>query len=49
MIRGELFDTFCASLTDIFENDNILKIVKYVKRTKGLEYDPEAAKGKGVP
>ena len=33
-------------LTEIFENNNIIKIVKYAKRTKRL--DPEAAKGRGV-
>ena len=48
MIRGELFDTFYASLTNIFENNNILNIIKYAKRTKRLEYDQNAAKGIGV-
>ena len=48
MIRGEYFNTYYASLTEIFENNSILKIVKYAKRTKRLEYDPEATKGRGV-
>lgn len=34
LLRGEFFNTYCASLSDIFENHSILSMVNYVAKTK---------------
>ena len=39
MIRGEVFNTYYASLSDIFENHTIKDIVRYAAKTERfLEY-----------
>ena len=47
-IRGESLHTYYASLTEIFENNSILKIVKYANKTRRLLYDPTESIEDGV-
>ena len=44
-IRGEHFNCYYASMTDIFENFDILKIVSYAKHTKRLDYEKKDESG----
>ena len=37
-LRGDTFNSFYASLTDIFESHGILKIVGYAKKSKRLQF-----------
>ena len=45
--RGEIFNTYYATLTDIFENHSILEIVKYATKTKRFLH-PEESDQSGV-
>ena len=45
--RGEIFNSFYLSASDIFENHSILKIVKYAAKTKRFLY-PENSDESGV-
>ena len=45
--RGEIFESFYLSTSDIFENHSILKIVKYAAKTKRFLY-PENSDESGV-
>ena len=44
-LRGNHFNCFYASMTDIFENNSILKIVGYAKSTKRLDYEEKDDSG----
>ena len=35
-LRGEIFNTYYASISDIFENYSIAKIIKYANKSKRL-------------
>jgi ribonuclease HI len=48
-LRGEIFNTFYASLSDIFQNNSLAKIVKYANNTKRLEYDPDSSEQHSQP
>ena len=47
-IRGQVFNTFYTSMTDIFMNNSILKIVSYANRTKRFHFDPTGNVQEGV-
>ena len=45
MKRGKYFNCFYASMTEIFESNNILKIVGYAKSTRRLDYEDKDDSG----
>ena len=45
MTRGKYFNCFYASMTEIFESNNILKIVGYAKSTRRLDYEDKDDSG----
>ena len=47
-IRGQVFNIYYTSMTDIFESHNILKIVSYANRTKRFHFDPTKDVQQGV-
>lgn len=47
-IRGEIFNTYYASLSEIFDNHSISEIVRYANKTKRLRYDPTGGADGGV-
>ena len=44
-LRGEIFNTYSASLSDIFENHNINVIVKYTHKSKRILRQEEKDQG----
>ena len=47
-LRGEVFERFYISLTDLFENYSILKIINYANKTKRLIFNPAESDQSGV-
>ena len=46
--RGEAFNSYYLSMTDIFEKFSLKNIITYTNRTKRLLYDPTSAEEEGI-